>query len=187
MSNFGRHPLIAVANTTKKWTKRTFNSGFFDKGIISPNGAWFLGLAYGDGSIQYTKESKCPNRFEMKLQFKDIHVLHNLIHMLDSDHDVRIETWKIAQGKSVPRPLGRLVISNKQFATAMHSLGCVERKCNKIAFPHTLTPPEFVKDFIRGYFDADGSLVLGRNGIVLCLLVVVRINSFTNYNQHYVH
>ena len=52
----------------------------------------------------------------------------------------------------------------KHFVSALEKLGCFARKCDSIAFPFEIVPDEYLWDFIRGYFEADGTISMQNNG-----------------------
>lgn len=135
-----------------------FNDKFFDQGITSRFHAWFLGWAYGDGSICTTSN---VNKFSMYLQLTDVDVLCKLLRGIDSDHFISIG-WTPSEPKQRPNAMFR--IYNDKFASSLESLGCFAHKCNTITFPQDIVPQEYMWDFVRGYFEADGTLSLGNGG-----------------------
>ena len=133
-----------------------FNELFFDNGIYSKSHAWLLGWAYGDGSVT---SDKC-HRFQMRLQVQDVDVLSQINTILDSEYHIGVG-WNGLPG----RPSVGISINNYHFVSSLERLGCFPRKCNAIAFPFNVVPDELLWHFVRGYFEADGTISMQKNGM----------------------
>ena len=140
-----------------------FNNHFFDKGIESAQHAWMLGWAYGDGSV-IAHYHDIPDRFDISLQFGDIDVLDklNATNMLSGEAGITIG-WKPSSTMK-SRPQCRMSFYNSHFGASLNNLGCIPNKCNMIAFPHHIVPRQYMRDFIRGYIEADASLTIRSDG-----------------------
>ena len=143
-----------------------FNKLLLNEGIKSPQEAWFLGVAYGDGAItQITKGQS--HGFRLSLQYVDIDVLekiasNDILGVSAIDNGISIQWQKSPTLRR--RPMCSLSVYNKQFATQLSELGCTRNKAKTLVFPYEFVPEEYMMDFVRGYVDADGALCLRRNG-----------------------
>ena len=106
--------------------------------------------------------------FQVSLQFEDIDVLDKFAHrdLLNIDGPAAISLGSKKHGSLRSRPTCRLSLYNKHFAAMLVQLGCIPNKCNTIEFPHGIVPEKYMCDFVRGYIEADGSLVLKANGSI---------------------
>ena len=139
-----------------------FNQNIFDKGIDTQQHAWLLGIAYGDGSIMsHKKYSDQSAAFKLQLQLADVDVINNVRHIMQSDHFVSV-CWPAK--RITQRPSTYLCVSNSHFANTLRDLGCMHNKSDKILFPSDIVPEKCMWDFIRGYYEADGSQTLDLNG-----------------------
>ena len=140
-------------------------------GIQTHQHAWLLGLAYGDGSIEESRNAAGQFiRFELSLQFRDIDVMEKItsprvlgVESLNKGISMK---WQHTPSLLRRRPQCRLSLYGSEFATKLNQLGCMRNKSSIIKFPHSIVPQRYMLDFIRGYFEADGSLALTTNGIV---------------------
>lgn len=135
--------IINKQNITK------FNENFFDK-INSEEKAYWLGFLYADGAI-----SSSDNTIELSLQSKDIHHLEKFrdnLGFLKDKHIFQDETRC------------RFMFKNKHLKQSLINLGCSPQKSLTLCFPtEEQVPTEFLFDFIRGYVDGDGSVMIGQN------------------------
>ena len=142
-----------------------FRSDFFDHGIRSSEHAWLLGFAFGDWSVYGINGCNEPRAFKINLQYIDVDVLHNITSILEMNLPISIQ-W---HGTSLTRrPQCRMVITNPHFASTLVKLGCVPNKSKILSFPQFELPHEYMRDFIRGYTEADG---WGRMAHWLCYQV----------------
>lgn len=126
----------------KKPVKTTsYNKDYF-KVIDSPDKAYFLGLIKADGYIDRTR-----NRLALRLQEKDVELLNKLCDCVGFPLN-RINT--IDMSRRGTQNHVEFAVSNAQFVTPI-----LDAK-----YPSILekVPEEFSYDFIRGYFDGDGSI-----------------------------
>ena len=160
-----QHVNFRMLNSFKNVTRRNipFNKHFFDDGVISRHHAYLLGIVYGDGSIAKSQPNTDLNRFELTLQICDIDMLNSVRGILNSDHFISIG-WNGGKTKGTWRPFATLMISDNHFASTLNDLGCVPRKCNKIRMPFDIVPEPYMWDFIRGYYETDGTHMMGKNG-----------------------
>lgn len=118
--------------------------------------AYWLGFMYADGNI-----SKNENKIEMNLSICDLNHLNKFKYFLKSKAKTRIAVNHGFQ-------ICRFSVRNKHLWTALNNKGCVPTKSLILTFPseNIFENKMLIYDFIRGYFDGDGSLGIyfGKNG-----------------------
>ncbi|MBE3094324.1 MAG: hypothetical protein IMZ52_04775 [Actinobacteria bacterium] len=123
------------------------NNNFFDE--WSPEMAYVLGYWFADGDIsRMYKESKNPYK-RFKLTSIDNEHLNKIKLLMKSKHKL----WKDKTDCYA------LAFCSSKIYDRIVELGGCERKSLVAKFP--FVPDEFVRHFIRGYFDGDGSVYFG--------------------------
>jgi len=134
--------------------KYKVNDSFLDK-IDNQDKAYLLGLWYADGTV-YEKQHI------IKIDLIDKELLEKVKNFLEYNGKI----WKYEQGIKYFDGKGyecndsyRLRINSKRLTKRLIDLGCVPNKTYILKFPtEEQLPNEFLKDFIRGYFDGDGGI-----------------------------
>ena len=125
------------------------NEKFFSE--WSPEMAWALGLFLTDGNI---------NGNNVKLALVDIDLLEKIKKLLNLSKP--IITSKQSYDKS--KLIYYLAFSSKRMREDLNKLGFIEKKSLKLVFPEV--PEEYIRHFIRGCWDGDGSIFLDQNKLV---------------------
>lgn len=125
----------------------TLNQDFFNK-IDTEEKAYWLGFLYADGNIR-----KHKNQSIIQLKVEDREVIEKFLKSLNCN--MPIGEYKNWSGGDI---FGVCLTSDKMFGD-LSKHGCVPNKSLILKFPTTL-PNELVNDFIRGYFDGDGSVYI---------------------------
>lgn len=112
----------------------------------SHNMAYVLGLWYADGCIYSNK------MFDITLHAKDKYILKKVAEELKYEGPIC---------DYVDRQAAKINFSCVVIYKDIVALGGMEQKSNKMLFP--TVPKEFLPDFIRGYFDGDGSIMRLKN------------------------
>lgn len=115
----------------------------------SSNMAYILGLWFADGCIYGGK------MFDITLHAKDKYILKQIAKELKYEGQLY---------DYVDRQAARINFSCVVIYDDIIALGGTECKSNTIKFPNI--PDEFLSDFIRGYFDGDGCIMLLKNNRV---------------------
>jgi hypothetical protein len=119
--------------------------------------AYILGFAMADGSIRHKDYCKSDGyALAFNLQLDDIEVLNFIKNRTQTKASVI--TRKFTGSDSIYREQCSIVISSKSMVERLISLGVVPQKTGKESFPNM--PEEFERDFIRGYFDGDGCIMI---------------------------
>ncbi len=103
--------------------------------------AYVLGFWFADGYMRHEKS------YRISFCSKDIEILYSIRSCLESNHKIIFE--KKDESKN-------LIIFSKRLYLKLLELGGIRCKSRKMIFP--LIPDKFLPDFIRGYFDGDGSV-----------------------------
>lgn len=137
---------------------RIFNidENYFNE-IDTEEKAYWLGFIYADGFITM------PHAFGIALALKDKQHLNKLKNALKSEHPLHeLETRNNYGCNSY----ARILIQSQNIYDQLMSKGVMLNKSLILEFPsERILRKNFYKDFIRGYFDGDGSLVLCKNSI----------------------
>lgn len=123
-------------NNAKKYN---INQDYFK--TWTHNMAYVLGFWFADGCIYGGK------MFDITIHKKDKYILKKIAEELDYQGNLF---------DYVDRQASRLNFSCKVIYNDLINLGGTERKSLTLKFPNV--PDEFLPDFIRGYFDGDGSI-----------------------------
>lgn len=129
------------------YRKHFVNGNYFKK--WSSNMAYTLGFIAADGCILKNK-----NTLRISLKANDKELLENFKNELEFSGEIYDETVKL-NGKSYVT--STLSITSKEIADSLKDIGITERKSFTIKMTDKI-PIEFIPDFIRGYFDGDGSV-----------------------------
>ena len=108
--------------------------------------AYVLGLWFADGCIYGGK------MFDITLHIKDKYILKRIAEKLGYEGNIQ---------DCVDRQAARINFSCVVIYNDIISLGGIENKSLTIKFPNI--PEEFLPDFIRGYFDGEGSVMRLKN------------------------
>ena len=119
--------------------KYNINQDYFK--TWSNNMAYILGFWYANGCIYGGK------MFDITLHKKDKYIIKKIAQELDYQGPIL---------DYVDRQACRINFSCKVIYNDLIALGGTERKSKTLQFPNI--PIEFLPDFIRGYFDGDGSV-----------------------------
>lgn len=132
--------------------KHTFNENYFEV-IDSEDKAYWLGFIYADGYIT-SKRKQCNRTLGVSLNEKDKKHLEKLNKCLDSN--VEIKTYVETSGFGKGNKYCRVLFTSQKITDDLINLGVYEKKSSILSYPDI--PEEYIKDFIRGYFDGDGSI-----------------------------
>lgn len=123
--------------------------------IDNQDKAYILGLWYADGTVY--EKTNC-----IKIDLIDKEILEKIKDTIEYNGEIK----KYVQGKK--RFYGieyeckdsyRLSLSSSQLKNRLIELGCVPNKSSILRFPRKeQVPDKFIKDFIRGYFDGNGTI-----------------------------
>lgn len=92
---------------------------------------------------------------QLSLAYKDNDHVIRFLRDIGSDAPLKNPTVRL-NGKEFIT--SKTVICNTKMCRDLINLNCTPRKTLTLEYPDDKIPKEYVKDFIRGYFDGDGSV-----------------------------
>lgn len=123
------------------------NESFFSK--WSPQMAWVLGLLFTDGYIMQKGKS-----LRVTISSIDYELLEKIRHHLNSTREIDIDV----QSHDATKYIYRFDFYREKMREDLSKLGLIQRKSLNIKFPDI--PEEYIRHFIRGCWDGDGSVYL---------------------------
>lgn len=129
------------------------NQDVFEK-VNSEQGAYFLGLLFADGTLSVKKQS-----VRLKLSYKDLEIIESFKLFLQYDGPIKKREYS-KKNKNWQDQVG-IDIYNKKLNDDLFILGMVPAKSLILKMPNI--PKEYLKDFIRGYYDGDGGIYIYKN------------------------
>lgn len=139
------------------------NKNFFNN-IENEKNAYWLGFLMADGCINETKNSKTQKiksmHLSISLSTKDKEHLQKFLNDIESDSLIRDEFCYLNNKQYA---YSRIQINNTELCRDLIRLNCIPRKSLVLRYPTAKIPENLEKDFIRGYFDGDGSVSFSEN------------------------
>lgn len=108
--------------------------------------AYVLGFWVADGYMRHEKS------YRIVFNSHDYNLLIKIKECMGSAHPVRLRK----KNRKAILPEYKLIIFSKYMYSQLQKLGGVRRKSKSITVP--IMPSEYFSDFVRGYFDGDGSV-----------------------------
>jgi hypothetical protein len=131
--------------------KISSNEGYFNK-IDTEAKAYFLGLLYADGNVYL--RPKRQSAMQIVLQKQDWHILEAFQKELQSQHKKSVR-----QSKGNRKEAWGFTITSNKLCSDLIRLGCIPKKSLILEWPtEKQVPKKFIRHFMRGYFDGDGSV-----------------------------
>lgn len=138
-------------------SKYNYNKDYFQQ-INTNEKAYWLGFLYADGCISRTyKNDKLKNMsLELSLCGNDKRHLEKFNQALESNVPIR---KKISKYKDKEYEAYRLVINCTKMCYDLIDKKCTPNKTYDVRLPsYDIVPKEYMKDFLRGFFDGDGCI-----------------------------
>jgi hypothetical protein len=142
---------IYSAGRTIRHEKRHINESFFR--TWTPAMAYVLGVICTDGCLV---RPIGPIKFRVTISQKEPELLDKVRVLMGSNASIRYRP-----GYGIAGALHTMFIDNLDIYKDLQSLGLTENKSLTLQFPNV--PSEFVRHFIRGCWDGDGSVYLENN------------------------
>lgn len=131
------------------------NKKFFDE--WSSDMAYILGFIMADGNVRHKNYSNSKGcALCLNLQLNDIEILDFIKDKIGTNANVCI--YKYTGNDGIYREQCSLTITSEYMINRLIFLGVVPQKTGKESFPDM--PHIFERDFIRGYFDGDGCIMI---------------------------
>ncbi|NJO59681.1 MAG: hypothetical protein HC836_15660 [Richelia sp. RM2_1_2] len=144
--------------------KYKLKENYFGK-IDTEAKAYILGFLFADG---YVNEKY--GQISVTLHEKDCELLNYMVReMYETDRPLKHYKGYL-----------RLVVCSNKMVSDLIKLGCTQRKTFTLKFPQI--EEEFISHFMRGYFDGDGSITVGKDN-TLNLSIVGTIEFLSVYQD----
>lgn len=124
------------------------NDRYFES-IDSEDKAYFLGFIYADGCVY-------KNRLRIGLSSVDLGILNRFSEAVGSNKPVMIA--KQSGGYSSKSESATVELVSNDMVSDLYKLGVHPNKTADCDFPDCMLASPFLRDFIRGYWDGDGSI-----------------------------
>ncbi len=124
------------------------NKQFFKK--WDKDMAYVVGFLCADGYI--TVNNRGGHFWCISITDKDL--LENIKNIIEAEHKISIR-----KGRGNIKDQYRLQIGSIEMCDDLRNLGIKEQKTKNIKVPNV--PKEYLKEFVRGYFDGDGGVWIG--------------------------
>lgn len=162
--------LGAKTTSGNHYRKYFFDFNFFEK-IDSEIKAYWLGFMYADGCVlPQDPRGYGEQEFKISVGKKDLEILEKFKEDIKSTYPIREDASKNRKNENYQVQVLQSLRSQKTVED-LKRLGCVENKSLILTFPtEEQVPKEFIYDFIRGYFDGDGS-ISEHNGAYLISII----------------
>lgn len=149
MSQVNFNALLRFRGIPARRTQYLFNYKYFEE-INTEDKAYFLGFIYADGNL-------FNNSLKISIRDYDVDVLEKFKQYTDSNHKIRrIPIGEKNFDKKGPEMV-EIIQTDRRMPEILNKHGVVPNKTHKInSIPNTV-PDKYVKHFIRGYVDGDGS------------------------------
>lgn len=132
---------------------------YFDV-INNEHKAYWLGFLYADGSVveRYNNSGNLKSlTLSLELKSDDKPHIKKFNYDLQSDYLI---TDRLTNDN---HPASKVSISNTNLCRSLIEKGCVPRKSLVLTFPNgDILPKNLIHHFIRGYFDGDGCISIGK-------------------------
>ena len=151
-----KHGATIRTNISEARQKYELNNSYFNT-IDSAEKAYHLGLMFSDGYLD--KRNYCVY---IALQIGDRAVLERFKKSLGFNGPVSVKPPnKNDKRMRNLQDMALLQVYNKELALGLESTGCITKKSLVVQFPNPeILPEKFVKSFILGYFDGNGSIAV---------------------------
>lgn len=141
--------------------KYKLNEDYFEK-IDTEAKAYFLGYMVADGYVYSIRKNTETDSMAICLNEKDIDILKYFQKELETDRPIKIQQQSNNYGDSI---ISRLTVYSKKICSDLSKYGIVPNKTGNEVMPSI--PNAFMKHFIRGFFDGDGTVFISRNYITV--------------------
>ena len=140
--------------------KHHFNEDYFAS-INTEHKAYWLGFLYADGCVT-TSEPSClsPNRLSINLSFKDRIILEKFLNDINADYAIcDYMPNEKTYGNTM---MSKIDVNSKKLCFDLIKHGCIPNKTKFLQFPFCSLNENTYPHFLRGLFDGDGSITIGR-------------------------
>lgn len=157
---------VDKTKTYRKNRKYYFDENIFEE-IDTPEKAYWLGFITADGCIETTKnEQRTYYRLKILLSKKDDSHLTKFAKFIGNEKLNHIYSTIYLNATQKEYEQATIQINSKKIINDLISLGIEPKKSTKER-PPLFLKKEFIRDFIRGEFDGDGSIAMTKSNITI--------------------
>lgn len=138
--------------------KIRYNKGFFK--AWSDEMAYVLGLLFTDGNLHIRKDQSGYELCVLSFAQKEKELVEKILILLECDAKIRYRKRKEFENTTAGE-LYYFSIGNNELGNDLLKLGLTPNKSLSMNFPEI--PNEYLRHFVRGFFDGDGSVYLESN------------------------
>jgi len=139
------------------YQKIRYNKSFFKE--WSAEMAYVLGLIYTDGNLHIRKEKSGYELGILSFAQKEKELVEKFLNLMNCNATIRFKERMELQNTTAGE-LYYFSIGNNDIKNDLIRLGVTPNKSLDMKFPEV--PKEFLRHFVRGLFDGDGSVYLDR-------------------------
>lgn len=144
----------------RDYRTHNFDQSYFHE-INSEDKAYWLGFIFADGCMaKTTKNCSIPNRLSLNISNKDYE------HVVKFKRDIKADSTPIKvyepKGTYSTNLMCRIDVNSIQMCGDLIRHGIFPNKTLKVVFPYHSIKKDFLRHFIRGYFDGNGSIAIGK-------------------------
>jgi hypothetical protein len=133
-------------------SKHKVNENFFSS--WSDKMAYVLGVIYTDGNICHTQAPHAKKSYlRLSVAQKEPELLEKVLLLMDSNHTIK---KRIVKEGFKSNEIHYFDIQNEILCSGLIKLGVTPKKSLTVKFPNI--PEPFIRHFIRGCWDGDGSI-----------------------------
>lgn len=145
--------------------KRHINENFFKE--WSAPMAWVLGLIFTDGNLSLKPTGGANAKWKARvktLQFsqKEPEIIEKMLHHMDCNAKITKRKRRVSKSGVVAGEVYTFSVYNEQIYDSLVTHGVTPRKSMTIQFPDV--PEPYMRHFIRGCWDGDGSISFPKKG-----------------------
>ena len=146
---------ISIRNPRHSNRKYLINDTYF-KNIDTEEKAYWLGMLYADGNVKSMTDKNSQKLIKLTQHSKDRYILEEFKRCLGSTHPIV---------DSKRSECSDFYFCNVEIYEDLLKLGCIPKKSLILVPPNIdQVPTIFIRHFIRGFFDGDGSISLSKTG-----------------------
>ncbi len=158
--------------------KIRYNENFFKE--WSAEMAYVLGLIYTDGNLHIRKARSGYEMGILTFAQKDKELVEKFLILMNCDATIRFKEKRELENTTAGE-LYYFSIGNNDMANDLFRLGVTPNKSLDMEFPEI--PDEYLRHFVRGLFDGDGSVYLESNKSIRVKLLSGSRNFISTLNQ----
>ena len=150
-----KHNVPLLGRRYQSCSKYNFDIHWLDN-LDSQEKFYFLGFFAADGNVDMSNGNY---RARIKIQRGDRELLEKFNELLKSDREIEDGEEPNKYNKNGVEKYSIASYSSKPFCERLIELGLPSKKSLILKFPNYI-PNEYLKDYVRGYFDGDGSITI---------------------------